>query len=575
MPLPTVPSSHRIEIMPPSKRKSSKAKLPPPDFAKKKSRLGPKQRAGNLTNTSFKSRQIYVPNQTRPTTTPTSKPGLPLPELLKRNSHYNAQTRLSSFNALTKALSDPNAAAHAEAKLHLSAVLASGLDGVPDDHPGVRRAAADVVVECVGLLPQVGAFGRGIAAAVLAMVSHIRIDVRVAGARLVTRLMEVDGVWGGMLFAGMGNPLIGLGECLGGVDKGGGKVAVLEAIAAVSRMGEEKKEKAASAGRFFYHRDRRTSVGIKGLVERLSQKEAAGLLVRVGYLVCECLPMCEAKRDRERSSLVVAAVKAMREVACDWSLTEEGVGVVKRVVSEWGGRGIAEADVGIASVAVKADIGEEVLREVVGQKGVDGVVQQYVERSGEGGIGRAWIRIWMEKGRRGEWEYCGKTAGVLKVVLDAVDRQERDEWLGTVAKIGWGCCEHGTGEDVFKVAVDWLRKGVGGNAQQAVGREIVEGISNGGWRELNEETGALVGAGLFYGEVGLEDAVLEAMIGSCVSGECGDGLEMAVRARLSEGGVSRQEEIATRAALHVLEEIKRERAGEQDGVGRRVSEMRD
>lgn len=561
--------------MPPSKRRLSQAKLQPPDFAKKKSKLGPKQRAANVTNTSFKSRQIYVPNQTRPTTTHTSKTGLPLPELLKRNSHYNAQTRLSSFNALTKSLSDPQAAAHTEAKLHLNAVLASGLDGVADDHPNVRRAAADVVVECVTLLPQVSVFARGIAAAVLAMLSHIRVDVRVAGARLVTRLMAVDGVWGGMLFAAMGNPLIGLGECLAGVDKGGGKVAVLEAIAAVSRMGEKRKENAAGGGRFYYHRDRRTSAGNKGLVGRLSQKEAAGLLVRIGYLVCECLPMCEAKRDRERSRLVVAAVKALREVACDWSLTEEGVAVVKRVVSEWGGRGIAEADVGIASVAVKAAIGEEVLREVVGLKGVDGVVQEFLRRKGEAGIGRAWIRIWMDRGRKGDWEYCGKAAGVVKVVLDTVDKQERDEWLGTVAKIGWGCCAHGTGEGVLKVAVDWLRKGVGGKAQQAVGREIVEGISNEGWRVLNEETGALVGAGLFYGEVGVEEAVLEAMIGSCVSGECGDGVEMAIRARLSEGGVSRHEEIAARAALHVLDEIKREREGEQGGMGRRVCEMRD
>lgn len=429
-------------------------------------------------------------------------------------------------------------------KLRVTTVLMRALESVADEHPGVRKAASDVVVCAMERLGGglSGGVGRGVGAQLMAALSHVRTDVRVAGARLVTRVMEIGGVRAESVFERMvGNPLVGLGEMLGGVEKVGGKIVVLEAIAAVCQRrisggGVRKGEKVeAKRRRFYYHRERRgrlggESEGIGGLVGRMEREEAIGLMVKCGFIAYECLPVGEARRDKERGSLLIAAVDAMRGLGCEWTLQGEGVGIVRRVLLGWGGRGVERAEVGMAGLGVKCGMGEEVLKKVVGCEGVDEIVREYLEGGGERRIGLLWMRKFLERGEREEWGYVGEVVHVLRVVLGVMNEKEREDVLERVGRIGWGCMRGGGGSGVLEVVVEWLKRGVGEKCRRKVGQAFVEGVREGGIREEDEE---VVGGGVFYGGVGLEDGVLEGMIMQCVEREGekrGGGIAAAVGA---------------------------------------------
>lgn len=453
------------------------------------------------------------------------------------------------------------------------------LESVADEHPGVRKAASDVVVCAMERLG--GGFGggvaRGLGAQLMAALSHVRMDVRVAGARLMRRVMELEGVKADVVFEReVGNPLVGLAEMLGGVEKVGGKIVVLEAIASACQRGRgdnggrSKKDRTTQEKRrrFYYHGEKRGRLGgeiegVGGLVRRLEKKEAIGLMVKCGFIACECLPVGEARRDKERGGLLIAAVGAMRGLGCDWTLQGEGVGIVRRVLGEWGGKGVERAEVGMAGLGVKCGLGEEVLKGVIGCEGVDEIVREYLEGGGERWIGLLWMRKFLERGERGEWGYVAGVVGVLRVVLEVMTMVEREDVLERVGRIGWGCMRGGKGSGALGIVVEWLKRGVGEECGQKVGRVFVEGVVEGGIGDEDEE---VVGGGVFYGGVGLEERMLEGMIAQRVrseGGTRGGGMEAGVRAavesRREEGDDNVEDEEGVRlramAALDVAQRV--------------------
>lgn len=554
--------------MPRSKRKTASSRLAAPDFAKKKRKLGPKQRAANVTDTTVHARQLHVPSQTRDHT---GKPGLLLGELLSRCGHHNAQMRVIALQGLCRALTYEHTAAHEAANLRVTGVLMRALECVADEHPGVRKAGSDVVVCTVEGLGEGlrGVVGKGVGAQLMAALSHVRMDVRVAGARCVKRVMGVRGVRVEFVFGeGVGNPLLALGEMLVGVEKRGGKAIVLEAIAAVCASGDNGGDDESGArkiggrkGRFYYHGERKESGGDRRggateLVRRMGREKGIGLMVKCGYIACECLPVGEARRDKDRGALLVAAVEAMRGLGNELTLQEEGVGIVRRVVGEWGGRGIERAEVGMAGLGVKCGLGLEVLKGVIGCEGADAIVQEFLEGGGEWRVGLSWMRRFLERGERGDWKYVAGVVGVLRVVLDVMEKGERERVLESVGRIGWGCLRGGGGKGVLEVVVEWLKKGVGEENRRKVGEVFVEGVRAGEIEEADAEE--VVGAGVLYAGVGLEQDVVEGMIAQRTRKGRG-GIEAGVRAALEEraeaGEGVRLRAVAAMAALEVAQRV--------------------
>lgn len=586
----SVPGTHLLPLpafpMTRSKRKAAQGRsAPAPDFAKKKPRLGARPKSSNQTSVSFKSRQVYVPAQGRQPT-PASKPGLTLPELLQRARHYNAATRLAAFNGLVRAVSEKRAAAHLQARLQLSAVLAPALDALCDDSPPVRRASRQLVVACVALLPDVRPFARLLAATLNAALSHIRRDIRVDAATTVTDVLAVHGVTPQIIFRDdAGNPLDALKDLLALVTGAKGRVHALQAVAAMCGRGPTEHEadvkdtpRKRTPRVFYYQRCRRVprvgdtaTKGTPALLLRMPVSVAGDLLVRVTYLGMECLPLAECRRNEGKRELLTATAVALRALTCAHSLTGRARPALKQLLKEWAdearrggsGRGLALAERALAATALAAgepDVAGQFLLRALGGGGegadVDALVRAYL-REGKGTaraeVASRWAGVLAERGDSGDAGWVERGAGTLFDVLDAMEVSERGETVESAARVGMDMArreEWEAGRRVLAIVARELRgDAVDEEVRRRVGEVIAKGVESGGGigdRDVAEEMAACV----FYGGVAVDERVLAGM----VKGGSRDGVECLVAA-VEAGAVTAEGEqrLNVVAALEVVQ----------------------
>lgn len=572
--------------MPRTKRKATQPRsAPAPDFVKKKARLGGRAKSSNQTSVSFKSRQIHVPAQGRQPT-PVSKLGLTLPELLQRARHYNAATRLAAFNGLVRAVSDENSAAHVQARLQLSAVLATGLDALCDDSPPVRRSSRQLAVACVALLRDVRPFARLLAATLNAALSHVRKDIRVDAARAVTDVLAVHGVTPQSVFRDdAGNPLDALKDLIALVTGANGRVRALQAVAAMSSRGDvETKPEVTETSRkrtrrvFYYQCSRRVSrlgeiaaSGTPTLLLRMPASVAGDLLTRVTYLGMECLPLAECRRDEGKRELLTATAVALRALTCEHSLTEGARPALKRLLKGWANearrgsssKGLAQAERALAATALaagEADVAGEFLLRALGGRGegaeVDAVVRTYL-REGKGVARRQvairWTKVFAERGDAGDAGWVERGAGTLCDVLDAMEGGERGDMVESAARVGMEMArreEWGAAQRVLAIVARELRgDAVAEEVRRGAGEVVAKGVESGagiGDRAVAEEIAACV----FYGGVGVDERVLVGM----VKGGQMDGVECLMAAvEAATESAEGEERLNAVAALQVAQ----------------------
>lgn len=364
-----------------SKRKAAAKQRQEQDFAKKKIKLGKRQRAENHTDTNVKTRQIHVPNQARATsvanayefddhTDPKHRAtGLTLTELLARTSHHNITTRTNALNAMANALLSPGAVAHAALRTRLSAAVSVSAAALSDEAVAVRVAAASLLsavltrrdggTDAAPLLPLVCCH-------VLAALSHIRREVRVHAARFITTVCRAGDVSADALFDMPHSPLPSLADMLQATTGWRYRADVLTALelcltpvvrGAVqvdTRSKGSVKVDEVSRVPFYYHRSV-ASRGMSGetgggetsaILGRVSTDVLLQLLVRVSHVVTEALP-CLSNGVQETNDAMRVATRVLRVLLEKWSdLRRDGIVpretkvpvAVRRVLAECAGR---------------------------------------------------------------------------------------------------------------------------------------------------------------------------------------------------------------------------------------------
>lgn len=457
------------------------------DFVRKKAKLGQAKRAENATDTSVRARQIHVPAQER-AQGEVAKTGLTLPELLVRASHYNANTRLASHNAMAKAVDDVVALAHAQVVAQPAAVLKAALDAVQDETPAVRAAAVTALVAVLRRIRSVRPFARLLSAQLSAYLSHIRTDIRLTAAHAITRIFALDRFVPTDIFApDAANPLIALVDLLGAVTKPRSRTTALEAITSLLSAspqsstggGRQTPQSGRRPSSFLYHRARQRSTSTRGcgaedvqhkavvpeLLQRLSAKDASALLVKVVYVVAECLPVSESARDVAQKQTLVVGSRALCSLVCEHSITPASWPPLGRVLNSWAAErnrqhavgdilsihnSLAEAALaseawGVVQVYVVACLNNISTRKKTAEAEVtrldrltDSVMRRCPDKAVSNRILQAWLRRWQTAADNGHMHYISSSADVLQQVVE--DR------LRAAANAGAGGCDGSGGE---------------------------------------------------------------------------------------------------------------------------------
>ncbi len=332
--------------MPKSRRKAAASRAKArggvqKDFVKKKEKLGRKARPDNATNTSVRSRQIYLPQipDEQEVHDASLRRGLTYEQLLQRAGHYNASTRMSALNGLGRALKEPTLAASAHAAADRANVVRLALKALQDEEAVVRRAAVGVLAAAV-LGVTVRPFARLLAAAWLAGLSHIRTEVQEAAAGAMTAVFR-EGVRPVAVFgSAVEKPLGALAEMLG---VGGmrntvkRRVCVLEALLALLE-GEKEVARRREVGKkvFYWHsmaQDEEQCV--KESMSLEMGKVLAVIVERVANVVNECLPVHEAKKDKGVIGLLVVAAKCLYMALSMGSVDADARKPVLRMLNSW------------------------------------------------------------------------------------------------------------------------------------------------------------------------------------------------------------------------------------------------
>ena len=315
-----MPKSRRKAAASRAKAKSGVQK----DFVKKKERLGRKARPDNATNTSVKSRQIYLPQipDEQEVHDASLKHGLSHAQLLQRVSHYNASTRMSALNGLTRALREGTLAASVHAKSDRANVVRIALAALQDDEAIVRRAAVALLAAVVNGVVTVRPFSKLLASSWLAGLSHIRKEVQEAAACAMTAMFG-EGVRPVAVFGNdVYKPMLALCEMLnapGVRNTAKRRIIILEALVALLE-GEQKQggyrrtKRVGKSSVFFWHSLKQDDDDVVNTAESAS-KEMRNILIMVAkkaaMIVTECLPVCEAKKDKSVIVLLLVAVKSL------------------------------------------------------------------------------------------------------------------------------------------------------------------------------------------------------------------------------------------------------------------------
>jgi hypothetical protein len=424
--------------MPRSKRKAvaARAQAKNSDFARKKTKLGKRAQSDTLVDASaVRSRKIYVPPQVKGEASGrngnTGRNGksagaarVSLAELVVRARHYNTHARATALTAMARIFMDEDdatyyrdnmreisAASIAAQVTDAAPVLRVGLEALQDEEAGVRIAANSVVLSVLRRLPSVRPFAQMVAAQLCAALSHIRADVRVAGARAVCSIFQLNTFHAAEIFTQDSvNPLPLLTALLADLTTHKARTATAGAIAALSSWSRAQdvanlspgNDKVAGDGSvyasnlpFYYHSDplcctaSATADPFATLPLLMLSADAAGAVVTgVTNLVAEYLPVHLATGDSGQKTALVAASRALSTVVCEHSLQSERVELsVDRILKAWSDEQVDGPSPTMSALAVDVSMAEVAL-----VCGAWDVVGRFLESRlvSEDGVGRVY-----------------------------------------------------------------------------------------------------------------------------------------------------------------------------------------
>lgn len=135
-----------------TKKRKRDNKKAPPDFQRKKAKVGKKLAPANVTKTTFQARAIHVPTQLEPTAAgEATVHGLSLSDLLKRCGHYSPVSRKEAMVGLKQLFDiNPQLVSQPATLMRLTDKLAPRFT---DTAHSVRRAAMSVLESITPHLP--------------------------------------------------------------------------------------------------------------------------------------------------------------------------------------------------------------------------------------------------------------------------------------------------------------------------------------------------------------------------------------------------------------------------------------
>lgn len=305
------------------RKRAAQQKQQQQDFVRKKTKLGKAKAPENRTSTQFKTRQIHVPNQSRPTphgaeAASSCPTGLSLSDLLARTAHHNATTRATAFQTLTNASESASSVAHAAIQSRLPVVLSTAAAALSDDASNVRTAAASLILSAFAARPDACApCLPSLCCHVLSAASHIRTQVRIHAARFITQVLCLRTVQPLDLFHEPHSPLPALGDMLSSCSSPRHRLDILTAIAlCIATRTDGAQPDAMPSGTeddlhardkpFFYHAAVPASATrrAEGLLARLQSDDRLRLLARIAHIITEGLPSTTADtRDLVRTAV--------------------------------------------------------------------------------------------------------------------------------------------------------------------------------------------------------------------------------------------------------------------------------
>lgn len=442
--------------MPRSKRKAATQ-----DFQKKKTKLGRKARPDNFTDTTVRRKQVFVPDQSR-SAEQLSSPhtGLPLVDLLSRTRHHNANTRTAALNALTNALKVTNATAHSALTLAPSPVISAAAFALGDENPSVRTASQNLLLGLWRFVSDVRPFRSFVSTALLACLSHIRLDIRLHSARALISILQARRICAEQLFAETANPLESLCDLLSVATGAKSRTIILDAIHALCEYSstnigpdqlETSRERTPSESTplsnveatlsFYYHRPKSTASNSRGtsLCSRLSAQLAATLTSRVANLTTECFPLAETRRDAAKVALLQSATQTLHHVVT-MSVANEDYKPVERALILWAKEKnrarFSAADVNLARTAIHLgmlDLCHDFLISALKAKSCAGdlevCVAEYMKRCHDGSqVLETWTTRFEAAAREGNVSFLSRSMGICEVVLEREDSDKIALW---------------------------------------------------------------------------------------------------------------------------------------------------
>ncbi|PXF40653.1 hypothetical protein BWQ96_09634 [Gracilariopsis chorda] len=459
--------------MPRSKRKAATQ-----DFQKKKTKLGRKARPDNFTNTTVKHKQVFVPDQSRSAEQLSStQTGLPLGDLLSRTRHHNFNTRTAAFNALTNAVKFRNATAHSALILAPALGISAAAFGLGDETPAVRTASHNFLLSLWRFVSDVRPFRSIVSTALLACLSHIRLDIRLHSARALIALLGVQRISAEQLFAETANPLESLCDMLSVTTGTKGRTVVLDAVYAIcgnsSRNSVAHQSQTPSRDRtprqrtelssveatlsFYYHRPRSTVTNLRGipLCSRLSVQLATTLISRVANLTTECFPLAETRRDPAKVALLQSATQTLHQIVT-MSVANVDHKPVERALILWSeednGARFSAPDVNLARTAIHLgmfDVCREFIISAMKVKSSVGDFEACVAEYMKGcddvsQVLETWATRFETAAREGNMSLLSRSMKICDVVLEREDRDKTVLWqLLTCIPLAVQACTRG------------------------------------------------------------------------------------------------------------------------------------
>ncbi|CAN8076424.1 unnamed protein product [Agarophyton chilense] len=466
----------------PRAKKKAKAAASNQDFQKKKPKIGRQARPASFTNTTVRQKQVFLPDQSRSQEQLTStKTGLSFTDLLPRTRHHNANTRTAALNGLTNGLKLENAVAHDAIVLSPAPAIHAAATAIADENAPTRTAARNLLINVWSFLDDVQPFRSIFSTALLACLSHIRLDIRLDGARTLVALLETNRMAPEQLFADTANPLESLCDLLAVTTGVKGRTAVLDALCSLCEHvprsdGSERVPSHASPAAsqqtatentrtplpFYYHRsplhvnEKHTGQ----LFTKFSTQLASNLIARVANLLTESFPLIETRRDKNKYTMFLSASQALFRLVTNCS-PEANHKPVHRCLKLWsaedGASQISTADIHFAGTAIHLasfDACQDFLVSALNARsypaGLELCVANYIESCDENlAVLESWCNRFEAAAHEENANILCRSLRICEVVLKRRSRNETIVWrLLKCLPFAIQACAHGKGDAV-------------------------------------------------------------------------------------------------------------------------------